>query len=255
MKKVVFSALLLLLLINPTKCFSWGGDGHRIMARITNQNLSSSIKDSLAVYLGSLNLEDCSVWMDEVRSDHSFDYLKPCHYINIEKGGVYTTNTEENIINKLNKVIERLKHRKLYSKDEVVIDIKILIHLIGDLHQPLHVGYGVDKGGNTVNVQFLGKETNLHRVWDSEIIKKENITVDTCNLWLSEYSKIKSEKSDIPGWMNEGRAYLEQVYDIQNNTIDQAYIMKNKALIEKQLLKSGLRLCVLMNEIFLTSGK
>jgi hypothetical protein len=255
MKNVVFSALLLLLLIIPTKCFSWGGDGHRIMARITNQNLSSSIKDSLAVYLGSLNLEDCSVWMDEVRSDHNFDYLKPCHYINIEKGKDFNANTEENIINKLNKVIERLKHRKLYSKDEVVVDIKILIHLIGDLHQPLHVGYGVDKGGNTINVQFLGKESNLHRVWDSEIINKENITVDTCNLWLSEYSKIKSMKSDILGWMNEGRSYLEQIYDIQNDTIDQTYIRKNKDLIEKQLLKSGLRLCVLLDEIFSTSGK
>ena len=248
--KSVFIYVFVFMFFFPTKSFSWGSEGHRVMSRVTSENLNSIVKDSLKVYLGDLSLEDCSVWMDEIRSNHSFDYLKPCHYINIEKGEVYSPSNQENIINELNIVIDRLKHRNLYTTEEVITDIKILVHLIGDLHQPLHTGYGVDKGGNTVKVQFLGRETNLHKVWDSEIIKEQHISVETCDKWLSDYSKIKSQKSDILGWMNESRSYLGQVYDITDGNIDENYIQKNKTLIEKQLLKSGLRLSVILNEIF-----
>jgi len=136
--KSVFIYVFVFMFFFPTKSFSWGSEGHRVMSRVTSENLNSIVKDSLKVYLGDLSLEDCSVWMDEIRSNHSFDYLKPCHYINIEKGEVYSPSNQENIINELNIVIDRLKHRNLYTTEEVITDIKILVHLIGDLHQPLH---------------------------------------------------------------------------------------------------------------------
>ena len=55
------------------------------------------------------------------------------------------------------------------------MDLLELFHLIGDLHQPLHVGFGEDKGGNTFEVQFNDKGSNLHKVWDSEIIEYKNL--------------------------------------------------------------------------------
>ena len=243
--------LIIITIIQPTNSFSWGNEGHRIMSRITEENLDKKTKDSLKVYLGELSLENCSVWMDEVRSNHSYDFMKPYHYINVEKGQNYSPSKGDNIINELNTVIDRLKHRNQYSKDEVATDIKILIHLVGDLHQPLHVGYGVDKGGNTITLSFLAKESNLHKVWDSEIIYNQKISFESCNKWYSEYSKLKTEKTDILNWMKESRTYLDQVYGFSGGVIDETYIKKNKTLIEKQLLVSGLRLSNLLEEIFI----
>lgn len=191
--------------------------------------------------------------MDEIRSDHAYDYLKPYHYINIEKGESYKPTSGANIINELNKVIARLKERSKHTNEENATDLKILMHLVGDLHQPLHVGYGIDKGGNKIEVPISGHTSNLHKVWDSEIIRHSRITADVCLRQASSYSPTDIsaiEKIDIIGWMNDSRSHLSQVYDFTAGTISDGYITKNTLLIEKQLIAGGLRLSALLNEIF-----
>ena len=247
--------LITLLLITFTPCYSfaWGSDGHKITDDIAYHYLNQAVKDSVATYLGATTFEEAGCWMDEIRSDHTYDYLKPCHYINIEKGESYKPTSEANIINELNKVIDRLKERSKHSKEENAIDLKILMHLVGDLHQPLHVGYGIDKGGNKIEVSLLGHTSNLHKVWDSEIIRHSRVTADGCLRLALSYSsgeKQAIEKIDIIGWMNDSRSQLDQVYDFTDGIISEGYITKNTVLIEKQLIAGGLRLSALLNEIF-----
>ena len=243
----------LFFLLMPIFSFAWGSAGHKITDDVAYHYLDQAIKDSVAVYLDGTSFEEAGCWMDEIRSDHQFDYLKPCHYINIEKGESYKPTTEANIINELNKVIARLKERSKHTKEENAIDLKILLHVVGDLHQPLHVGYGIDKGGNKIEVAFLGHNSNLHKVWDSEIIKHSRITADGCLSIATSYSpgQISAiKKGDIIGWMNESRSYLGEVYDFTDATISEAYITKNTLLIEKQLIAGGLRLSALLKDIF-----
>jgi hypothetical protein len=250
-------ALALLFLLTPFCSFAWGSEGHKITDNVAYHYLDQATKDSVAAYLDGTSFEEAGCWMDKIRSDHQYDYLKPCHYINIEKGESYKPTTEANIINELNKVIARLKERSRHTKEENAIDLKILMHLVGDLHQPLHVGYGSDKGGNKIEVSFMGHNSNLHKVCDSEIIRYSKITTDDCLSLASLYSPSgisAIEKIDVIGWMYESRSYLDRVYDFTDGAIGETYIIKTKPLIEKQLMVGGLRLSALLKDIFGSMG-
>lgn len=239
-----------LLLALPFASYPWGSDGHKMMARIAEDNLNSSVKDSLTYYLGAGDFADCSVWMDEIKRDSTYDFMFTWHYINIPDGQEYKPTDKPNIVNQLEAVIDRLKHREKYTKDQIAADIKILVHLMGDLHQPLHAGYAVDRGGNDIKVSFLGEESNLHKVWDVDIIEDQKMNLDSCYKWQANYL-LKEEKTDIVKWMQESRSNLKLAYDaVNDNQIDKAYILKFKPLIEQRLMQSGLRLSNILNEVF-----
>ena len=124
---------------------------------------------------------------------------------------------------------------------------------MGDLHQPLHVGYGIDKGGNTIDVDFLGETTNLHRVWDSQIIEhSKNFKSELIDMskHLTNSEIHNQQKVDVLAWMNESRAYLPQVYDFKKGMIDESYINKVTPIMEKQILYAGIRLSGVLNSIF-----
>jgi hypothetical protein len=250
--KKSFSVLLFIgFIFNANSSFAWGRIGHKIVAEIAQQNLDKSVNDSVKFYLDTISFEKASTWMDEVRSDHSYDYMKPWHYINIEKDKTYVKSDEKNIVTELEIVIAQLKDRKKKTKEEIATEIKILFHLVGDMEQPLHVGYGEDKGGNSIDVAFLKKKSNLHRVWDSEIIEEKKIALADCvNQKLTPAEKKTTTEIDPVVWMNDSRSLLANVYSFTNETIDQAYIDKNTPVVEKQILKGGLRLAAVLNEVF-----
>jgi len=250
-KKITFAALALFYSLSS---FSWGKQGHLIMGDIALMVAKKSIQDSVNKYLDGMKWGEAACWMDEVRSNHSFDYMKTWHYVNVEKDKTYVKTEEKNVISELEYIIDQLtNHRKELSPDGIAMDIKILFHLIGDMHQPLHVGYGEDKGGNTFNVDFLGRETNLHKVWDTEIIQEKKITTASLE---EQYKRItaaqlkKIQKIDVVEWMNEGRALLPKVYDFKSDIINQEYIDKNVEIIKERLLYSGIRISAVLNSIF-----
>ncbi len=254
MKKILSLAVVLSLIISvPQRSFAWGKIGHGIVAEIAFHFLDSSTKDAVHKYLGSTTIEEASTWMDDMRSDHSYDYMKSWHYVNIEKGQAYTETKDGNVINALNKAITELEHRDNMSKDDIKKDLMIIFHLTGDLHMPLHVGYEEDKGGNDIHVKYLGKPTNLHRVWDTEIIESEKITPNDCLAQLKNFNKSEIDglkKIDVENWTHEPRSLLTNVYAFKDDTIDQAYIDKNKKVVEMQLLIAGIRLSSVLEQIF-----
>lgn len=254
MKKIISFALVgVLFLAVPHVSFAWGKVGHGIVAEIAFSLLDTGTQQKVKKYLGSTTIEGASTWMDEVRSDHKYDYMKTWHYVNIAKGTTYTDNTDENIVNALNKAITELEHRDKLNDEDIKKRLMIIFHLAGDLHMPLHCGYEDDKGGNTVEVKYLDHTSNLHRVWDTEMIESEKITANDCLPLLRNYSKQDIEalkKVDIKSWIFEPRALLSRVYDFKDGTIDQAYIEKNKKTVETQLLIAGIRLSAILQQVF-----
>ncbi len=245
--------LSIFLLVQPLKSFCWGPDGHKDIGALAYQYINQRTKDSVQFYLGNVSLADAGLWMDEMRKDHSYDYMKPWHYIAIEKGQGYKPNKEENVINELNKRMEHLRHRNLYSKEQVAVDLKILIHLTEDLHMPLHVGYPSDTGGNAIHITFMDKPTTLHWAWDNDIVLQQHINVDTLKSVIASFSKqelAEKSKTDILVWMNESRSYLPKVYDFKGDSIGVDYADKNASIIKLRLALAGLRLSNLLNELF-----
>lgn len=250
--KIVTIIVFIGLIIKSTLCFSWGAKGHKIVAEIAKSYLDKGIQDSVQKYLGDMSFEDAAVWMDIIKSDKTYDYLKPLHYINIEKDKTYV-KYDNNIVSELELVMAQLKNKNKRTKEEINLDIKVLFHLVGDLHQPLHVGYREDKGGNTVQVQFNGKGTNIHHVWDSDIIENKNITSADCVKIIKTYSgkEIREiQNIDIVAWMNNSRVLLADVYSFKSNIISQEYINRSALIIEKQLADAGLRLASVLNMTF-----
>jgi hypothetical protein len=129
------------------------------------------------------------------------------------------------------------------------------MHLLGDLSQPLHAGYGDDLGGNSVAFQFDTLKTNLHKFWDEEIIRRGNISLQDC---LDLYQHFGNKPVDtIEGvspvlWMNESRSLLNKVYNYEGFTGDNQYLTKNKEIVKRQLLIAGLRLAAILNKIFIS---
>jgi hypothetical protein len=253
MKKAPSIILFICLLCKITPSFAWGHEGHVIVAEIAKKYLNQHVQDSVQKYLGDLSFGEAATWMDDVRKDHNYDYMKTWHYVNVEKDKTYVKSSEENVVTKLELVIDELKAKPRRSAKDINSDLKILFHLVGDLHMPLHVGYGSDKGGNGVALTILGRQSNLHRVWDTDIIEAKKLTAEDCLKLISAYSpaEIKAiQKIDVVAWMTESRALLDAVYDFKGDVIDAEYINKNTSLIAKQLARAGLRLAAVLNASF-----
>lgn len=246
-------ALLILITILPLKSLAWGKKGHSIVAEVAFNYLDANPKSNLLKYLDGMSIEDASNWMDDMRDDHSYDYMKPYHYVNFEKGSIVKVNPGNNLLSALTTTINDLKNYKSFTKEEVKTKLCILFHLIGDLHQPLHVGYGDDKGGNTMQINYNGYGTNLHSFFDSGIIKAKDITLQDClksNKFTS--TEIKNiQYINVSEWATQSRSNLDGIYNFNGHKVSDDYVNANVVVIENQLLKAGLRLASVLNEVFI----
>ncbi|MDP2386166.1 MAG: S1/P1 nuclease [Bacteroidota bacterium] len=250
--KIKMLVFVIVFSIKSSSVFSFGKEGHALVGQIAMNYLTTESKARLKQYLGNKTLGDIASWMDEVKQE--YPETKPMHFINIEKDETYVANNAVNIINELNIVIAELKSFNEYSDSKTETNLKYLTHLVGDLHQPLHVGYGADLGGNNVVIKFKGKKAKLHGIWDSNIIKETGIDLEMC---LAEASKLSKEetkkitKTNVVAWMAESRAYLTDVYNFKKNEeIPETYIANAKSILVKQLLRAGLRLAEIINSSF-----
>ena len=135
--------------------FGWGQTGHRVTGQIAHNHLSKKILKQIDEILGGKSLAMVSNFMDEIKSESLYDSLGPWHYCTIPDGTIYEGAPKEgDIIQAINKYVELLKSGNL-SKEEEAFSLKCLIHLVGDIHQPMHVGNGNDRGGNDVKVTYF----------------------------------------------------------------------------------------------------
>ncbi len=259
MKKSFLSLVLVAILFSiPSRTIAWGKTGHGLVAEIAYHFLDDSTKALVKKYINNMSIEEMASWMDENRSNSYYDYMKTWHYIDMDKGQIYNGSSEKNLLTILFSAIEALKHMETMKKKDVKLDLLLVFHLVGDLHQPLHTGYTIDKGGNTVDVHSQNFSANLHSTWDTQIIESEGINLDKC---LKVYETFTPQEVDtikkiqVLRWMYQSRSYLDTVYDFKNGFLDQAYIDRAKLIIEKQLVIAGLRLAAILTEVFKTGYK
>ncbi|MEO6668109.1 MAG: S1/P1 nuclease [Ferruginibacter sp.] len=257
-KGIAAFVVCIFMTASSEKCFAWGKEGHEIVAQIAFRFLDDSTKKLVKSFLGNLSIEEASTWMDEEKSNSYYNYMRTWHYVNVDSGQAYKPSTERDIITVLNSAILDLKNYKNLSKKDVKRDLLLIFHLIGDLHQPLHVGYGIDRGGNSIEITSPLVSGNLHVVWDSQIIQAKGITLDSCmaiypTLDAKAVSQIR--KISVLSWMNQSRSLLNVVYSFQNNFLSPEYIDQNVAVIERQLLYGGIRLASILNETFAPGTK
>jgi hypothetical protein len=258
LKKIYRKSLLLFfaVCIFSKTSRAWGPEGHAIVGRIAMQFVSEDVRKNVLAILGDMPVDTAANWMDIVRSNPDYDFMKTWHYLDFPKGQEFIPGVSDNIVNRLLLTFNELKHRKILCTDQVRMDLLVLMHLIGDLHMPLHTGYEDDLGGNKRMIQFDTLKThNLHTFWDIDIISFGNITDGDCLQYLSNLQKDTMHTVDFFNWMKESRSLLDRVYDFPDFTISNEYLIKNKKVVEKQLLLAGLRLALVLNKLFYSVKK
>lgn len=249
----LYKLLLATAILAPNLSYGWGKTGHQIVATLGCDLLQEETKEIVKQYLDDVSIPNAGTWMDDIRDDHSYDYTKEWHYINLGKNESYHPTDKANVVNELEKAINNLKNREHLTKEEIKFNLLVVFHLSGDIAQPLHAGYPEDFGGNKIKVSYLGKPSNLHKVWDSEIIQSEKITDAECKKMITAlHLSVEKEEQNIQpsAWMEQGRNYMKDIYDYQNATITQSYVDKNKVTIEKQIAYASVRLAATLESIF-----
>ena len=152
----------------------------------------------------------------------------------------------------LERLITELKSKKLDAKQEAE-HIKMIVHLIGDIHQPLHVGFGNDQGGNQVKVTWFGSNSNLHRVWDSDMIDGSKLSFTELANALPKADAVrikKLQRATIRDMAAEAMSYRTQIYAYGDGKLGYEYNYKNFNTVLDQISKAGIRLAGILNDIY-----
>lgn len=257
--KTIFFLFVFLITFSPINALApdWGKTGHRAVGKIAEDYLKGKTRRKLAKLLDGQSLALVSTFGDDIKSDERYNKFYTWHYVNMPFGVKYE-DSEKNPNGDLVMGIETCKRiilDKSSSKEDKVFYLKFLVHLIGDLHQPMHVGRAEDKGGNTYHVRWFDAGTNLHSVWDSKMISSYQMTFSELGNNTDKISKeqVKHlQKGTIADWTNETQKLAIKVYgstEIGAN-LRYAYMYKNFELVRSQLQKGGIRLAKVLNDLF-----
>ena len=250
--------LTILLPIAALSLISWGETGHKTIAQIAENHLTPQAKNAVKNLLGNQSLADVATWADEARNQSEYRKTASWHFLNIPLGlnfqefvqAVKTQNTE-NVYTALIKCEQELTDANS-STDQKVIALKFLVHFVGDLHQPMHISRAEDKGGNTIQVRYDAKGTNLHSLWDSKLIEHQSINyvqlANNCDI-ASPKEIMLWQADDVLKWIYESYQISSQLYrEIEKNTnIDDEYYSLHLPIIQQRLEKAGIRLAGILN--------
>ncbi|MDB4925463.1 S1/P1 nuclease [Mucilaginibacter sp.] len=254
-------ALGTIILCSPVITMAWGTNGHRISGQIAEDHLSPKALAAVRAILGNESVAMASNWADFIKSDPTYSYLYNWHFVDFERPMSYPEMTEflehDNNVDaytKLKFLIAELK-KKETSKENKLLYLHMLIHITEDVHQPMHTAHASDKGGNDFKVNWFNKPTNLHSIWDSELVNFQELS-------YSEYAKainhatpaqIKDwQSAPLNKWIFESSQLAEQIYtEIKpGDTLNYKYNFTHLDILNQQLLKGGIRLAGVLNEIF-----
>lgn len=257
-KKLVLLGLFLYL---PFCSMAWGVLGHRIIGQIADCYLTKTAKREIYKILGNESVAMTSNWPDFIKSDPTYSYLSPWHYINLKAGLTETalkaylaTDSATDAYTKLNWLTQQLKNKNL-EQDKKVLYLRLVIHIVGDLHQPLHTGRYEDKGGNKIKVTWFKEPYNLHQVWDERLIDFQQLSYTEYAAAINHTTKAQRklwQAEPVSEWIWQSYQLAEKIYsDIKpDEKLGYQYNFKYIASVNEQLLKGGIHLAGLLNEIF-----
>ena len=255
------AALFACFLYLPFCSMAWGVLGHRIVGQIADSYLTKHTKKEIFKILGNESVAMSSNWPDFIKSDPSYKYLDNWHYINLKSGlsetelkNYLATDTVTDAYTKINWLSAQLKNNDL-EQDKKVLYLRLLIHIVGDIHQPLHIGRLEDRGGNSIKVNWFKDAVNIHTVWDSKLIDFQQLSYTEYATSINYSTKAQRNEwqaEPVREWIWQSYQHAEKIYaDIKpDDNLSYNYNFKFINVVNQQLLKGGIHLAGLLNEIF-----
>ena len=272
------------LLLAPRLLPAWGANGHRIVGQGAQDALSDEARHALREIAGAKSLALLANWPDFIRAEPGWKFAQDWHYMTVEDGQALAKVLEmsgrtlepDNLIEAIGyfaaildgdadrrRNFEELMRSKGVTPREGSVELTalcFLVHFVGDLHQPLHVGRGGDHGGNSIAVNFFGEIQKLHSVWDSGMIEREGLSYSEFARFLE--AELAGEVDPGDGgpedWARESIDYRLQLYEIWGRTsrdnylpeLGYDYVYEHIGTVKRRLYLGGLRLAGLLNSIF-----
>ncbi|MFI3303456.1 MAG: S1/P1 nuclease [Rikenellaceae bacterium] len=256
MRRITFLLLTLLMAVNNS--YGWGKRGHDVVCYIAECNLSPEALENVTDLLDGYSMVYFSSWLDSASNTSEYKHTKTWHYMNMEKRDRVATMErvkEGDVLSASEISIATLRNNKS-SREEKSVALKMLIHLIGDMHQPMHIGRLGDQGGNKIPVVYFVDSTTLHSAWDYNIVMGAHEWSYT--EWQQQLDRLSDEQEaivvsgDMADWVEQTQGVAQEIYrDTPAETrIFYDYMVKYTPIVEQQLLYAGVRLAHILNDIY-----
>ncbi|MGE3608552.1 MAG: S1/P1 nuclease [Bacteriovoracaceae bacterium] len=245
-----------------SQVFAWGPTGHRVVGELAQIFLEPKALTEVRAILDGRSLSRISTWPDEIRSQpEKYSYTFKWHYTDWpnEMKEHDESKSSGSLVSSIREQLSTLKNKKA-PLEKRSFALKFLVHLVGDLHMPLHVGNGKDAGGNKCFLKFMGERTNFHALWDEGIINFSKLSYTELTDYLIKEFKPNQRaewiKGDILDWAAESRKMREEIYPkemvcgTETNLVSLSYDYSNlhMLIIEQRLFQAGIRLAFLINQ-------
>ncbi len=287
MKLLVQLIIGILLLFPSVELSAWGQNGHRIVAEICNQYLSEDVKAELREIMGPDYLAELANWPDYIKSEKGWKFADSWHYTTVHDDqtvqDVRDKYSQNDKIDDATEAIELMinilsgdEEASVWLKDMMndhdakplrgstkATALAFLVHLVGDIHQPMHVGKNKDRGGNNINVLFFSERTNIHSVWDTKIIEHEKLSYTEFAIFINKCTAEEArsmQRSTLNQWAQESITLREDIYRTIYDYVDRETGLPSLSWqyqhdyivhVKERLLKAGVRLAGVLEDIYL----
>jgi hypothetical protein len=248
--------------------YAWGPMGHDVVAAIAEQNLTRKAKKNISKLLDGKSIVYYSSWMDNIQNSpywaNGYNKTKTWHYANVDKGETYQTmqkNKDGDVVTALTTLTAELTDNYKHLTDSMKVDyLKMIIHMVGDMHCPMHAGRLSDRGGNAVKVKWFGQKTSLHSVWDSKMI--ESARRWGYQEWVEQLDRMDRKyirnvsKGTYEDWFMQTVQNSARIYDYveslpgDNPNLSYQFVYDFSPTLEECLVLGGYRLAYVLNTIF-----
>ena len=248
-------ALAAALSLIPSPALAWGKTGHRVVAALADRQLSGLAHAQVREILGVESLDEAATWPDDMRSNPDVFWKKtasPWHYVTVD-GVTYDHAPPEGDALQALIFFRKLVADPRSNPAHRALALRFIVHIVGDLHQPLHVGRPGDRGGNEVKVKWFGKDTNLHAVWDTSLVDEEGLSFTELAAKLARHTSdadlIAWWDPNPKDWISESAQIRERIYP-DKPELSYDYVYQQTPTMELRLKQGGVRLAAYLNELF-----
>ena len=267
MKKIITSVIALVVLFGVQSAKAWGTWGHHAVAFIAEKHLTPEAKAKCEQYL-QFSLPHYSSWQDYWRNSHPFEEITHWHMNRVDKDFV-TVGSKGNVsrdavtqINRIVKEMEKGKYKQM-SDSLVAVNLKLLIHMVGDMHCPCHMAYSKDflqqRGVKGVSIFVKGKKYDYHKFWDAapQIMNpkwKADDYLKACDTYSPKQIK-KISKGNVYKWSVDNARREVVMFDFWERHEELTKMSSERRerindLMYQQLAYAGYRLAATLNKLF-----
>ncbi len=268
MKKLLTTLLVFVALMSMQSAYGWDNRGHCAIAHIADCNLTPKARKMCSKYLGH-SLAYYASWLDQWRYSEAYHHTARWHAVGIKDGkfvpgelvgdiSIFKAplTDDEHGVARLEQILDALKNYRSMPDSAVAVNLKCIIHIVGDMHCPGHVFFD---GQKQFEFKYDGKNARFHAYNDGAFGRfhrgksADQFCHESCRLTKAEIKELCS--GDMASWIEKNEPIFRECYTLLSPTIDYKDLpernkFRQKEISDKLIMQAGYRLAHIMNQIF-----